>query len=385
VDDPRWHGGNERYVIGKGMGQVTEALLRTPLYEEHLALGARMVPFAGFEMPVQYAGIIDEHKAVRSSAGIFDICHMAEFRVFGFEAFDALQNIVTNDLHKIDELGRAVYTVMCDEKGGIIDDLIVYHTGDLEYLVIANAANRAADVEWITAHLPHDVEFVDESDRTGLIALQGPKAIGIITELAGQEPPARFRIAEGRLDDMIPVLLARTGYTGEDGVEIVCAAGDAPAVWRMLLSFPEVTPCGLGARDTLRLEAGYPLHGTDMDRSIDPISAGLGWVVSFKKGEFIGRDVLAAIKEAGPARKLVGLTISEGVPRHGYPVLHEGVEVGSVASGTFSPTLEHGIATAYVPSALAEPGTCLEIVARRKTVSATVTRPPFVTQTSLSA
>jgi aminomethyltransferase len=363
---------------------MTEGLSRTPLYEEHIALGARMVPFAGFEMPVQYAGIIDEHKAVRSSAGIFDICHMAEFRVFGFEAFDALQNIVTNDLHKIDELGRAVYTVMCDEKGGIIDDLIVYHTGDLEYLVIANAANRAVDVEWITAHLPHDVEFVDESDRTGLIALQGPKAIGIITELAGQEPPARFRIAEGRLDDMIPVLLARTGYTGEDGVEIVCAAGDAPAVWRMLLSFPEVTPCGLGARDTLRLEAGYPLHGTDMDRSIDPISAGLGWVVSFKKGEFIGRDVLAAIKEAGPARKLVGLTISEGVPRHGYPVLHEGVEVGSVASGTFSPTLEHGIATAYVPSALAEPGTCLEIVARRKTVSATVTRPPFVTQTSLS-
>ncbi len=364
---------------------MTEALSRTPLYEEHLALGARMVPFAGFEMPVQYAGIIDEHKAVRSSAGIFDICHMAEFRVFGFEAFAALQRIVTNDLRKIDDIGHAVYTMMCDEEGGIIDDLIVYHTGDLEYLVIANAANRAVDVEWITAHLPADVEFVDESDRTGLIALQGPKAVAIITELAGEDPPGRFHVGEARLDDTIPVLLARTGYTGEDGVEIVCAATDAPAVWRMLLSFPEITPCGLGARDTLRLEMGYPLHGTDMDRSIDPVSAGLAWAVSLKKGEFIGSEAISAIKEKGPERKLVGLEVSEGIPRHGYPVLHEGVEVGSVASGTFSPTLEHGIATAYVPSALAEPGTCFEIVARRKNLSATVTRPPFVTHTSLSA
>ena len=344
-----------------------------------------MVPFAGFEMPVQYAGIIEEHRAVRSSAGIFDVCHMAEFRVFGFEAFDALQKIVTNDLHKIDEMSKAVYTVMCDENGGIIDDLIVYHTGDLEYLIIANASNRAVDAEWIAAHLPEGVEFVDESDRTGLIALQGPEAVRIITELAGEAPPERFHIAEARLDGSIPVLLARTGYTGEDGVEVVCAASDAPAIWRLLLSFAEVTPCGLGARDTLRLEMGYPLHGSDMDRSVDPISAGLGWVVSLKKDEFSGRAVLAAIKEAGPERKLVGLTVSEGVPRHGYPVLHDGVEVGTVASGTFSPTLEHGIATAYVPAALAEPGTCLEISVRRKNVSATVTRPPFVKRTSLTA
>lgn len=364
---------------------MVEELLRTPLYEEHLALGARMVPFTGFEMPVQYEGIIAEHKAVRSAAGIFDVCHMAEFRVFGFAAFDALQALVTNDLHKIDELGRAVYTVMCDETGGIIDDLIVYHTGDLEYLIIANAGNHAVDAEWLTAHLPEGVEFVDESDRTGLIALQGPKAIAVITELAGgQEMPGRFRVAEARLDGKIPVLLARTGYTGEDGVEIVCSASDAVAVWRLLLSFDEVTPAGLGARDTLRLEMGYPLHGTDMDRSIDPISAGLSWVVSMKKGEFMGREVLAKIKESGPERRLVGLVVAEGIARHGFPVLHEGVQVGTVASGTFSPNLELGIATAYVPSALAEPGTCLEIVVRRKTVSATVTRPPFVTGTSLS-
>lgn len=364
---------------------MSEGLSRTPLYDEHLALGARMVPFAGYEMPVQYAGIIEEHRAVRSSAGIFDVCHMAEFRVFGFEAFEALQALVTNDLHRIDELGRAVYTLLCDETGGVIDDLIVYHTGDLEYLVIANAANRDVDVEWISAHLPEGVEFVDESDRTGLIALQGPKAVEIITDLAGEEPPARFQIAEAHLDGTLPVLIARTGYTGEDGVEIVCAASDAVAVWRLLLSFPEVAPCGLGARDTLRLEMGYPLHGSDMDRSVDPVSAGLGWAVSWKKGDFVGRDAIERVREAGPARRLVGLSLSDGIPRHGYAVLHEGVEVGSVASGTYAPTLEHGIATAYVPSQLAEPGTTLQVAIRRKIVDAVVTRPPFVKVTSLSS
>ncbi|MDO8963799.1 MAG: glycine cleavage system aminomethyltransferase GcvT [Coriobacteriia bacterium] len=363
---------------------MSEALLRTPLFDEHVALGARMVPFAGYEMPVQYAGIIDEHRAVRTQAGIFDVCHMAEFRVFGFGALDALQKLVTNDLHKIDEIGKALYTVMCDESGGVIDDLIVYHTGDIEYLIVANASNRAADVEWITAHLPEAIEFADESDRTGLIALQGPEAVRIITELAGVEPPARFHIAEATLDGSIPVLLARTGYTGEDGVEIMCHESQAAAVWRLLLSFAEVMPCGLGARDTLRLEMGYPLHGSDMDRTTDPISAGLGWVVSLPKGEFVGRDVIAPIKAAGAARRLVGLIVAEGIPRHGFPVLRDGVEVGTVASGTFSPTLEHGIATAYVPADCAELGTVLEIAIRRKTVLATVVKMPFVTETSLS-
>lgn len=381
---------------------MSEVLARTPLYEEHVALGGRMVPFAGYEMPVQYEGIKAEHEAVRSSAGIFDVCHMSEFRVFGFGAFDYLQGLLTNDLSRIAEIGSAQYTLMCDEDGGIIDDLIVYHTGDLEYLIIANAANRDTDLKWMRAHCPEGVtvssgsepehreeagivELVDESDRTGLIAVQGPRALGVIAELAGEgfEPPRRFHIGEARLDGT-PVLLARTGYTGEDGVEILCHASHAAGIWRALLSFAEVTPCGLGARDTLRLEMGYHLYGSDMDRGVDPISAGLGWVVPQKGAPFIGSEAIAKIRSDGPAVRLCGIVVEGGIPRSGFPVLHDGEEVGKVASGTFSPTLGIGIATAYLPVSLAEPGTELEVAIRRKTARARVERPPFVKSTSLS-
>lgn len=362
-----------------------EELKKTPLYEEHLALGGRMVPFAGWEMPVYYSGIIEEHNAVRTSAGVFDVCHMAEFRIFGAQAAEGLQRLLTNDIERISEIGEAQYTLLCDEDGHLIDDLIVYHTGDMEYMVIANAANRSVDWEWLDARLPESVERVDESDRTGLIALQGPKALAVIDELVGEdvEPPARFTVSGADLDG-IPVLLARTGYTGEDGVEIVCHASHVAQIWRLLLSFPEVAPCGLGARDTLRLEMGYPLYGSDMDRTVDPISAGLGWAVAMAKGDFVGRDHVAEVKLAGPERRLVGLTVPDGIPRHGYPVLHGDLEVGTVASGGFSPTLGHGIATAYVPSALSVEGTKLEIAIRRKVVAAVVTKPPFVRETSLS-
>jgi len=365
---------------------MNEGLKHTPLYEEHVALGARIVDFAGWAMPVQYAGIVTEHNAVRQHVGIFDVSHMAEFRFFGFEAFSALQRIVAGDLNKIDALGSALYTVMCDEDGGIIDDLIVYHTGDLEYLVIANASNREPDWDWIAAHMPADgVESVDESDRTALIAVQGPEALKVISELAGAdyEPPARFTIAEAVLDTK-PVLVARTGYTGEDGVEVLCRMQDAAPLWRALLSFTEVTPCGLGARDTLRLEMGYSLYGMDMDRGVDPVSAGLSWTLAMDKGDFIGREAIAGIKERGPERKLVGLTVAEGIPRHGFAVLHEGTEVGKVASGTFSPTLGYGIATAYVPSGLSTPGMVLTIAIRRKFAEAIVTRRQFLKKTSLS-
>jgi aminomethyltransferase len=365
---------------------MSDALKRTPLYEEHLALGARMVPFAGWEMPVQYSGIIDEHNAVRSAAGVFDVSHMAEFRIFGFGAFDFLQTLLTNDLHKIGELGQAQYTLMLDDDGHIIDDLIVYHTGDIEYMIIANAGNAEKDFAWIVEHAPEDLEVVDESDRTALIALQGPEALRVLGELAveGWRPPARFTIAEGSIDT-VPVLIARTGYTGEDGAEIVCGAVNASRIWRAILSFGEVTPAGLGARDTLRLEMGYPLYGNDMDRTIDPISAGLGWVVPKAKSGYIGAGPVAAIRAAGPSVRLVGMTVEGSIPRPGMPVLHEGAEVGKVASGTFSPTLQTGIATAYVPAELATPGTGLEVVIRKKTVPAVVVKPPFVSSTSLSA
>jgi len=363
-----------------------EGLLRTPLYEEHLALGARMVPFAGFSMPVQYAGIVEEHKAVRASAGVFDVCHMAQFRVFGFGALDYLQRMFTNNLEAIGELGSAQYTLMLDDDGGIIDDLIVYHSGDLEYLVIANASNRDADFAWLREHAPEDIELIDESDRTGLVALQGPEAVRIISELAGEGwiPPRRFTIAEALLDNSIPVLVARTGYTGEDGVEIVCRASDAPLVWRLILSFPEVTPAGLGARDTLRLEMGYHLYGSDMDRTVDPISAGLGWVVPPAKSGYIGHEAVARVRESGPKQRLAFLVVEGAIARPGYRVLHEGVEVGKVASGTFSPTLQSGIATAYVPVALAAPGTEFEVEIRAKRAVARAVKPPFVVKTSLS-
>ena len=364
---------------------MADALKRTPLYEEHLALGARMVPFAGWEMPVQYAGIIEEHRAVRSSVGVFDVCHMAEFRIFGFGALDFLQRLLTNDLSKIPEVGQAQYTLMLDERGGVIDDLIVYHSGDIEYLIIANAANRDVDIAWIREHAPADLEIVDESDRTGLIAVQGPKALGVLSELAGEGwvVPQRFNLAEVMLDGAVPALVARTGYTGEDGVEIVCRASDAAAVWRLILSFPEVTPCGLGARDTLRLEMGYALYGSDMDRDIDPVSAGLGWVCPKSKTDYLGAETVARVREAGPVAKLVFLRVEGGIPRHGFAVLREGIEVGKVASGTFSPTLGTGIASAYVPAEFASPGTSLEIAIRTKIASAMVVKAPFVTSTSL--
>jgi len=382
---------------------MSEALLRTPLTEEHLALGARMVPFAGYEMPVQYAGIMEEHRAVRSAAGVFDISHMAEFRVFGFGAFDLLQGLLTNDLGRVHEIGAAQYTLMCDEDGGIIDDLIVYHTGDLEYLIIANAANRRTDFDWILAHVPEGalasaersdaaageglVEIVDESDRTALIALQGPRATAIFAELAGLEAtelPARFHIGEARVGE-VPVLVAHTGYTGEDGVELLCHASHAVRLWRALLSYPDVEPAGLGARDTLRLEMGYHLYGNDMDRGVDPISAGLGWVVARDKGEYVGRQAIERIRAEGSRTRLVGLEVSEGIPRPGFPVLQDGVEVGKVASGTYSPSRGIGIATAYVPVSLAEPGTSVDVAIRRKVAPAVVVRPPFVKDTSLSA
>lgn len=380
---------------------MNKSLARTPLYEEHLALGARMITFAGWQMPVHYVGITQEHAAVRSSAGVFDISHMTQIRICGQEAFDYLQELLTNDLRKISTIGRAQYTLMCNEEGGIVDDLIIYHTGNLEYLLITNAATRQSDLDWIFSRLlartrlsTHSdarrqltsaLEVVDESDRTALIALQGPVALDILRELAGGnfEVPARFSISEALLDT-VPTLVARTGYTGEDGVEILCHKSHVVAVWRMLLSFPEVTPCGLGARDTLRLEMGYHLYGQDMDITVDPISAGLEWVVALGKGAFCGSEAIAKIHDRGTGLRLIGLTVEGAIPRPGMRVLHDGIEVGKVTSGTFSPTLCTGIAMAYVPVELCKAGTEVQVVVRKRIVSAVVTELPFVRNTSLS-
>ena len=374
---------------------MTDELKRTPLFEEHLALGARMTEFAGYDMPIQYSGIVAEHDAVRTGVGIFDVSHMAQFRVFGFGAFDALQGLVTNDLARIhgssteegaEPLGKAVYTVMCDEGGGIVDDLIVYHSGDIEFLIVANASNREAVGAWLAERLPDDVELADESDRTALVAVQGPDALRVVGELAGEDwaPPERFMIAEGRVDT-VPVLFSRTGYTGEDGVEIFCHQSNAARIWRALLSFPEVVPCGLGARDVLRLEMGYHLYGLDMDRDIDPVSAGLGWVVKLDKGDFVGREAIVEVWKQGPSHKLVPLLVEGGVPRHGMDLVSGGEVIGHIASGSFSPTLWTGIATAYVPSEFAVEGLELELSIRDRIGKATVTVPPFVKKTSLSS
>lgn len=362
---------------------------RSPLHEEHVALGARMVPYAGWEMPVQYTGIVEEHLATRSSVGIFDVSHMAEFRVFGPEAEAFLSRVLTNDITRISGIGEAQYTLMLNDEGGIIDDLIVYRTGDMEFMIIANAANRTKDFAWLEDHLPpiHEVgegvdniELVDESDKVGLIAIQGPGALDVVAELAGEgfEAPDRFHIVSTFLDTL-PVMVARTGYTGEDGVEVLAANCDLPALWRALLSFPEVHPVGLGARDTLRLEMGYHLYGNDMDETVDPISAGLGWVVR-KDGSFIGSDAVSRIREEGVARKLVHLRFADakGLPRPGYPVLHDGEQVGIVASGGMSPSLGVGIATAYVPVDLAVIGGAVEVRIRKNLVTATIVKPPFL-------
>ncbi|MCL2024572.1 MAG: glycine cleavage system aminomethyltransferase GcvT [Coriobacteriia bacterium] len=366
-----------------GAHAITEPQ-RTPLYDEHIALGARMVEFAGYEMPLQYTSLIEEHNATRTSAGLFDVSHMAQFRISGEGAYAFLQRLLTNDLARIADVGAAQYTLMLDDEGGILDDLIVYHTG-AEYMIIANAANRVIDLAWLRNHAPDDVEIVDESDRTALLALQGPEALRILSELIGEEfePPARFHLVAAMLDERIPALVARTGYTGEDGVELIVRADDAATLWRALLSFPEVTPVGLGARDTLRLEMGYPLYGTDMDETRNPIEAGLGWVCPADKTGYIGAEAVARARAETVEERLVHLKVEGGIPRQGSIVRANdvtdgaGTEIGRVLSGSHSPTYGFGMATAYLPTRFAEPDTEVTVDIRKKSVTGVVVKPPY--------
>jgi len=366
---------------------MTEGLKRTPLWDEHIALGAKMVPFAGFEMPVQYpAGITAEHRAVREQAALFDVSHMGEFELRGPQALDLIQRVAVNDASRI-EVGQAQYSAMCYESGGVVDDLIVYRFED-RWMLVVNAANLEKDLAWIRGHADGlDVEITDASDRTALLALQGPAAREVLRPLVDGDLDAirYYRFVEAQVGGTRGVVSA-TGYTGEDGFELYVPAAEARALWRALLDAGagRVVPAGLGARDSLRLEMGYPLYGNDLDTEHTPLQAGLGWITKLDKGPFVGRAALLAEREAGPTRKLVGLRIDErGFPRPGYPVLSDGVEVGHLTSGTVSPSLGHGIALGYVPTPMAVEGTALEVDARGRTLSATVVRPPFYKEGSI--
>ena len=364
---------------GLAMNETNHDLKKTPLHEEHIALGAKMLPFAGYEMPIQYAGILEEHAATRGKVGIFDVSHMATFRISGKEARDFLQRMLSNDIAKIDEIGAAQYTLLLDGQGHIIDDLIVYNTGG-EYLIIANASNRATDFAWLSEQCPEGLVLADESEKTALIAVQGPEALSVVSELAAGEweAPKRFHIAPITFEGGVNALAARTGYTGEDGLELVVHKDDAPALWRALLSFEQVTPVGLGARDTLRLEMGYHLYGSDMDRSNNPIEAGLGWVCPKAKEDYMGSEAVKEAREKGVDQKLVHLLVTGGVPRPGYPVYADNQQIAVIASGSHSPTLCTGIATAYVPVKYSTEGTRLQVHIRKRIGEATVVKPPFL-------
>ena len=358
---------------------------RTPFNEYHRALGGKMVDFAGYDMPVRYTGDVREHMAVRSGAGLFDISHMGEFHVEGAGALAFLNAAVTNDVAAI-EPGQAVYSPMCRPDGGIVDDLLIYRAAD-HFMVVVNASNIEKDFAWLAAKKPAGVVLEDRSERTALLAVQGPKAPEV---LKGHVPDAAlelgyYRFLEGALFG-IPAIVARTGYTGEDGFELYFDPKHAKTVWDGLqrAGAPHgLEPVGLGARDTLRLEMGYMLYGNDIDDTTSPLEAGLGWTVKLKKGDFAGRDTLVAQKERGLTRKLSGFELDgRRVPRHGMTIESGGRAVGTVTSGTFSPSLERPIGMGYVEAALAAPGTALEIVAGTSRLPARVVTRPFYTRGS---
>jgi len=357
--------------------------LRTPLHDTHVRAGARMVEFAGWDMPVQYAGILEEHEAVRTRVGLFDVSHMGEVVFRGPKALEAVSRLFTNDLSKVVD-GQAQYGCLCREDGGIVDDVIVYRRGPEDLLVCVNASNRQKDFDWLSGHSP-GVDVKNESDDWGQLALQGPLAAQLLQRITNVNLSAvkTYRFANGEVAG-IPCLVARTGYTGEDGFELFCASADAPRLWDALMEtgqHEKIAACGLGARDSLRLEMAYRLYGNDMDDHTTPLEAGLGWVVKLDKGEFVGRAALARQKEQGLQRKLVGFVLTDpGIARHGYPVLHEGRKVGEVTSGTRSPTLKVSIGLAYVPPALAAEGTTFAVEIRGRPAAAKVVKTPFHTR-----
>lgn len=358
----------------------------TPLNAVHKALGARMVPFGGWEMPVQYAGVIEEHLAVRERAGLFDVSHMGEIEVRGPDALALVQKLTTNDAARLVD-GQVQYSALCYPDGGVVDDVTVYRSSASHFLFCVNASNTDKDFAWMQqVHAGSGLAGATLTNRSAdfaQLALQGPQAATILKRLASIDLAAigTYRFREGDVGG-VPALISRTGYTGEDGFELYLPAAAAVGLWNRLLDAgrPEgLVPIGLGARDTLRLEKGYALYGHELSAEISPLEAGLGWIVKLDKGEFVGRDALLGQQTAGIPRRLVGLLMEErGIPREGYPVFAGEVQVGTVTSGTMSPTLKVGIALALVESSCAVPGRELRVGIRDRTLRARIVKPPFV-------
>jgi aminomethyltransferase len=360
---------------------TTETLRRTPLHERHREAGGKLVPFAGWEMPVQYAGVIEEHRAVRTAAGLFDVSHMGEVSVKGPGAERFLDAITPNDVSKL-KLGRAHYSGLLTERGTYVDDLLIYRLAAEEFLVVVNAANRDRDVAWILERRSGDVEVRDVSDDFALLALQGPKAVEILAPLTDVDLSTikYYGFAPGRVDGH-RAIVSRTGYTGEDGFELYVDPEAGPPLWDRLLATGAshgIMPTGLGARDTLRLEAGMALYGHELDEQTTPWEAGLDWVVKLDKGDFLGRDALVRQKQQGVPRRLVGFEVTgRGIARDGHEVRMGGRRVGAVTSGTWSPTFERALGMAYVEAGCEAPGSEVDIDVRGRSVAARLATIPF--------
>jgi aminomethyltransferase len=364
----------------------TDNLRKTPLYEGHIALGAKMVPFAGYSMPVQYTGVIDEHNTVRTKVGLFDVSHMGEVEILGPRAVEVTNRIITNDLERI-AVGQALYTAMCKPDGGIVDDLVVYKMSPEHIFICVNAANRDKDYMYIRDAAGSDATAIDRSDDYAQIAVQGPNAVELVQRLS--DVPLQgiktYHFTLGKTAG-VDAIISRTGYTGEDGFELYLPRREALDVWNALIEKGAdlgVKGAGLGARDSLRLEMKYALYGNDIDETTNPLEAGLGWVVKLDKtADFLGKDALLKIKAAGLKRKLVGFEmIDRGIARQGHPVVADKVEVGKVTSGTMGPTVNKAIGMAYVPETSSAVGTEIEIDIRGKLAKARVVKTPFLVKT----
>jgi aminomethyltransferase len=354
-------------------------LKRTPLHEIHVALGAKIVPFAGYEMPVQYpTGITAEHKAVREGCGVFDVSHMGEFWVNGERAVDFVNHVTTNNVAAL-EVGQVHYSNILNDRGTIEDDCLIYRFAD-KVMMVVNASNAPKDYAHIARHASaFGVTIHDATDEMTLLAVQGPKTAPILQTLTATNLSTikYYHFAEGEVAGQ-KAIISRTGYTGEDGFELYIANDAAAPIWKALMATDQITPAGLGARDSLRLEMGMALYGNDIDDTVTPLEANLAWLVKLPKGDFVGKDALVAQKAAGVTKKLVGFTMQDrNFPRHGYPVFYNGQPSGVVCSGTMSPTLGVAIGTAYLPTEGAKEGTQFEVEIRGKRLPATVTKPPF--------